>query len=93
MRVCVVGTSYSGEDIASMAWKNGCKSVVCSYRTKAMGYEWPENFKTKPLIESLDDFSINFVDGTSEEIDVLVMCTGYKHNTPFMEDKLRLNTR
>ena len=38
MRVCVVGSSYSAEDIASMAWKNGCKSVCCSYRTTPMGY-------------------------------------------------------
>jgi trimethylamine monooxygenase len=56
MRVCVVGASYSAEDIASMAWKNGAKSVCCTYRTNPMAYEWPETFTTRPLVQSLDGY-------------------------------------
>lgn len=92
LRICVVGTHYSGEDIASMAWKNGAKSVCCSYRTKPMSYEWPENFSTRPLIQKVEGNTATFLDGSTEELDVIIMCTGYTHNNPFMEDKLRLNT-
>ena len=30
--VMVIGTSYSAEDIASIAYKNGAKKLVCCYR-------------------------------------------------------------
>ena len=89
-RVCVVGASYSAEDIASMVWKNKCKSVVCSYRTAPMTYEWPANFTTKPLLVKTEGNTAYFKDGTSEEVDAIIMCTGYQHNMTFMEDKLRL---
>jgi trimethylamine monooxygenase len=92
LRICVVGTSYSAEDIASMAWKNGCKSVVMSYRTNPLPYEWPENFTTRPLIKKVDGKTATFIDGSTEEVDCIIMCTGYTHNVPYMEDNLRLNT-
>lgn len=93
MRVCVVGTSYSAEDIASMAWKNGCKSVVCCSRGNEMVYKFPENFSKKPMIENIDGRTLTFKDGSTEDCDVIIMCTGYTHNVPFMEDSLRLNTQ
>lgn len=91
-RVCVVGTSYSAEDIASMAWKNGCKSVIACSRGNAMVYDFPENFHKKPMIKNCNEKTLTFEDGTTAEADVIIMCTGYTHNVPFMEDKLRLNT-
>jgi trimethylamine monooxygenase len=91
-RVCVVGTSYSAEDIASMAWKNGCKSVIACSRGTAMCYEFPDKFSKKPMIKNCNEKTLTFEDGTTAEADVIIMCTGYTHNVPFMEDKLRLNT-
>jgi cation diffusion facilitator CzcD-associated flavoprotein CzcO len=40
---------------------------------------------TKPGIERLDGNRVIFVDGTSEEIDLLVYATGYDINFPFMD--------
>lgn len=40
--VMVVGTMFSAEDIASIAYKHGAKKIVCSYRTNAMAWTWPE---------------------------------------------------
>ena len=42
----------------------------------------------KPNIERLDADQVHFVDGTSERIDVVVYCTGYKITFPFLDDAL-----
>lgn len=93
LRVLVVGTSYSAEDIASMIWKNGGKHIVTSYRTKPFPFTWPDDkFTVKPLIKSLKGQTATFADGSTEQIDAVVMCTGYQHDITFMEKKLRLTT-
>ena len=39
----------------------------------------------KPNIDRLDGDTVHFVDGTSEQIDVIVYCTGYKISFPFFD--------
>jgi trimethylamine monooxygenase len=92
-RALVVGTSYSSEDIASQMWKYGCKDITFSYRTKPMAYNWPEGFDTKPLISKVEGKTVHFIDGTSKEVDSIVLCTGYKHHYPFLETSLALKTK
>ncbi|SDI75784.1 Predicted flavoprotein CzcO associated with the cation diffusion facilitator CzcD [Frankineae bacterium MT45] len=42
----------------------------------------------KPNIERIDAGTVHFVDGTSEEIDRIVYCTGYKITFPFLDADL-----
>jgi dimethylaniline monooxygenase (N-oxide forming) len=42
----------------------------------------------KPDIERLDGDKVFFVDGTSEQIDIVVYCTGYKITFPFLDQHL-----
>jgi dimethylaniline monooxygenase (N-oxide forming) len=42
----------------------------------------------KPNIERIDGDTVHFVDGTSEQIDVIVYCTGYKITFPFFDPAL-----
>jgi dimethylaniline monooxygenase (N-oxide forming) len=42
----------------------------------------------KPNIARIDGDTVHFVDGTSEKIDVIVYCTGYKITFPFFSDEL-----
>ena len=35
----------------------------------------------------------HFRDGSTREVDAVILCTGYQHHFPFMEDSLRLRTR
>jgi hypothetical protein len=44
--------------------------------------------KVKPNIERLDRDSVVFSDGTREQIDVIVYCTGYKITFPFLEPEI-----
>lgn len=88
----VVGGSYSAEDIALQCQKYGAKSVTISYRTQPMGFHWPDNMKEVPLITKIAGRTVHFKDGSSKDVDAIVLCTGYLHHFPFLEDKLRLRT-
>jgi len=88
----IVGTSYSAEDIGSQCWKYGARSITVSHRTAAMGYDWPDNWEEVPLLTKLDKDTATFKDGTQKKIDAVILCTGYHHHFPYMEEDLRLKT-
>lgn len=90
--ILILGTSYSAEDIGSQCWKYGCKSVTVAHRTAPMGYDWPDNWQEVPALEKVDGKTAFFKDGTSKEVDAIILCTGYKHHFPFLPDDLRLKT-
>ncbi|WP_332118762.1 NAD(P)/FAD-dependent oxidoreductase [Azorhizobium caulinodans] len=91
--VLLIGASYSSEDIGIQCMKYGAKSVTFSYRTKAMGFDWPEGFSEVPLLEKVVGKVAHFKDGTRKEVDAIVLCTGYLHHYPFLDDDLRLKSR
>lgn len=90
--VMVVGTSFSAEDIASIAWKHGATKIVCSYRNEPMGFKWPDCFETHPLPNKIVNKTVYFPDGGEAEVDYIVICAGFHLTYPFMEDKLRLTS-
>ncbi len=90
--ILIIGTSYSAEDIGSQCWKYGAKSITVSHRTAAMGYDWPDNWVEVPLLTSVIGNTCTFKDGTTKEVDAIILCTGYQHHFPFMSEDLRLKT-
>ncbi len=90
--ILLIGTSYSAEDIGSQCYKYGAKSITVSYRDKPMGFKWPDNWQEVPLLTRVEDRTAYFKDGTSKDIDAIILCTGYIHHTPFLPDDLRLET-
>jgi len=90
--VLIVGRSYSAEDIGSQCWKYGAASVTATYRSKPMGFKWPERFEERPLLQKLQGKTAHFKDGSSKEVDAVVLCTGYLHHFPFLAEDLRLKT-
>ncbi len=90
--VLIVGRSYSAEDIGSQCWKYGAKSVTTTYRSKPMGFKWPERFEERPLLQKLEGNTATFKDGSTKHVDALILCTGYLHHFPFLKDDLRLIT-
>nr|NIR29815.1 NAD(P)/FAD-dependent oxidoreductase [Gammaproteobacteria bacterium]NIR83391.1 NAD(P)/FAD-dependent oxidoreductase [Gammaproteobacteria bacterium]NIR91313.1 NAD(P)/FAD-dependent oxidoreductase [Gammaproteobacteria bacterium]NIU04553.1 NAD(P)/FAD-dependent oxidoreductase [Gammaproteobacteria bacterium]NIV51595.1 NAD(P)-binding domain-containing protein [Gammaproteobacteria bacterium] len=89
----VIGSSYSAEDIALQCHKYGAKSVTISYRTRAMGFKWPESMVEVPLLARVDGKTAHFTDGSSRDVDAIILCTGYQHRFPFLDNDLRLKTR
>ncbi len=90
--ILIIGTSYSAEDIASQCHKYGCKSVTISHRTSPTHFHWPDSFSEVPLLTNVNRKTVSFKDGTSKEVDAIILCTGYLHHFPFMDNSLRLET-
>jgi trimethylamine monooxygenase len=87
----VIGGSYSAEDIAIQCHKFGAKSITISYRSCPMAFKWPENIKEVPILQRVEGHTAYFKDGTSvNNLDCIIICTGYRHNHIYMADHLRL---
>ncbi|MGE3229512.1 MAG: NAD(P)-binding domain-containing protein [Hyphomicrobium sp.] len=91
--VLCIGSSYSSEDIGIQCYKYGAKSVTFCWRTRPMGFKWPETVSEVPLLERVEGKTCIFKDGTRKEMDAIILCTGYLNHFPFMEDTLRLKSR
>ncbi|MEM7438704.1 MAG: NAD(P)/FAD-dependent oxidoreductase [Pseudomonadota bacterium] len=91
--ILLVGASYSAEDIGSQCWKYGAKTITQSSRSGATGYGWPDNWtEIAVAIEKVEGKTVTFTDGSSKQVDAIILCTGYKHHFPFLPDALRLKT-
>ena len=90
--ILIIGTSYSAEDIGSQCYKYGAKSITCSHRTAPMGFHWPDNFKEVPILTKVEGKTAHFKDGSTKDVDAIILCTGYLHHFPFLPDDLRLKT-
>ena len=90
--ILIMGSSYSAEDIGSQCWKYGAKSIVSCYRSGPMGYDWPDNWDEVPALDRVEGRTAHFSDGTSRDVDAIILCTGYKHHFNFLPDDLRLKT-
>lgn len=91
--VLCVGASYSSEDIGIQCYKYGAKSVTFCWRTKPMGFNWPATIDERPLMERVEGKTVHFKDGSKKDFDAIILCTGYLHYHPFMDEHLRLRTR
>ncbi|TCM70754.1 trimethylamine monooxygenase [Acinetobacter calcoaceticus] len=90
--VLIVGSSYSAEDIGSQCYKYGAKQIYSCYRSQPMGFDWPENWTEKQHLLHVDEQFAYFGDGSHAEIDAIILCTGYLHHFPFMQEELCLKT-
>jgi len=92
-RLLLIGASYSAEDIALQCLKYGAKSIICTWRSKPMGFKWPKECGERPLVQRFDGKMAHFKDGSSAEVDVVMMCTGYLHKYDFLREELRLKSK
>ncbi|HCP54773.1 MAG: potassium transporter [Pseudomonadaceae bacterium] len=88
----IIGSSYSAEDIGSQCYKYGARSITSSYRTQPMGYKWPKGWEERPQLSKVEGDMAYFIDGSSKRVDAIILCTGYQHHFPFLEEPLRLKT-
>eukprot|EP00794_Sanderia_malayensis_P017287 gene17287-19015_t len=91
-RLLIVGSSYSAEDIALQCIKYGATSVICSWRTKPMGFHWPSEITERPLLTKIEGSTCYFKDNTESDVDAIILCTGYLHHYPFLADDLRMRS-
>ena len=60
----LIGASYSAEDIALQCIKYGAKRVICTWRSKPMGFNWPESIEERPLVQKFEGNTAFFKDGS-----------------------------
>ncbi len=90
--VVVLGSSYSAEDIALQCYKYGAKSVTIGYRNNPMGFKWPEGMKEVHYLDRLEGNKAVFKDGHEQNTDAIILCSGYLHHFPYLDDTLKLKT-
>ena len=90
--VVVLGSSYSAEDIALQCYKYGAKSVTIGYRNNPMGFKWPNGMKEVHYLDRLEGSKAIFKDGNEQNADAIILCSGYLHHFPFLDDSLKLKT-
>ena len=90
--VVVLGSSYSAEDIALQCHKYGAKSVTIGYRNNPMGFKWPEGMKEVHYLNRLEGKKAIFKDGHEQDADAIILCSGYLHYFPFLEESFKLKT-
>lgn len=88
--VLVVGSNFSAEDVALQTYKYGAKLVTISYRTRKFGFKWPATIKEVPLWTGFQWKTVEFQDGTREDYDSIIICTGNRNHIPFLPENLRL---
>jgi trimethylamine monooxygenase len=86
-RILAVGGSLSAEDVALQCFKFGASKITITNR-RAMGYAWPAPVTEVPLLVSVAGSTVTFEDGTHDDFDVIVLCTGYEYSFPFLSPEL-----
>ncbi|XP_075243688.1 trimethylamine monooxygenase-like [Convolutriloba macropyga] len=90
-RVLLVGASYSCEDICVQCLLAGAEKVTVSYRSRPMDGKPPKEIVQRPILTEIKGSSVSFSDGSSEDFDMIIYCTGYIYHFPFMEESIRLH--
>ncbi|KAL6255753.1 hypothetical protein P5V15_012996 [Pogonomyrmex californicus] len=90
-RVCVLGASWSGTDIA-MEISQYADKLYLSHNQLDFDLKMPSNIEQRPGVESIRGNIFTFRDGTTAEVDDFVYCTGYEFTYPFMSPKVEIRT-
>jgi len=93
MKMLLVGNSYSAEDIALQCHKYGVEDITLAYRTKPTGFNWPKGVREVPGLVKFERGCFHFVDGSKDNFDVVMFCTGFQHNFPFLTEDLKVPMR
>ncbi|XP_029661261.1 flavin-containing monooxygenase FMO GS-OX3-like [Formica exsecta] len=91
-KVCILGASWSGIDIAMEVSQYADKVYLSHNWTEHFNSKMSSNVEQRPNIESIQGNVFIFRDGSSAEVDSFIYCTGYKFTYPFMSTKVEIRT-
>ncbi|XP_026735259.1 senecionine N-oxygenase-like isoform X2 [Trichoplusia ni] len=83
-RVLLVGAGASGLDLA-IQLSNVTATLLHSHHLNYNQPEFSKTYKKKPDIDSFTPTGAIFVDGSAEEFDDVIFCTGYNYAHPFLD--------
>ncbi|CAH1637686.1 unnamed protein product [Spodoptera littoralis] len=85
-RVLIVGAGPSGMDIG-LDVAEVSKTLVHSHHSKInFSTPFPPHYHKKPDIQEFNETGVIFKDGSYEEIDDVIYCTGFQYDIPFLDE-------
>ncbi|XP_074660925.1 trimethylamine monooxygenase-like [Tubulanus polymorphus] len=90
--VLIVGGNLSADDTSLQLHKYGASSIIISYRHYKQELIVPENITTRPILTKVVGKTVHFKDGTTADVDTIILATGYKHHYPYMDNDLKLKS-
>ncbi|XP_022920140.2 uncharacterized protein [Onthophagus taurus] len=84
-KVLIIGAGASGVDIAEKVEKVAEK-VIISFNKENL-FKLSKTLNLKPLVKEIYEDGVIFVDGTNENVDVIIYCTGYLYKFPFLSER------
>lgn len=72
----IIGSGSSGLDISIEVAQVADKLFLSHHRDKTIPSPFPDNYVQKPDVKEFTENSVIFIDGTVEEIDHVIYCTG-----------------
>ncbi|XP_061179580.1 uncharacterized protein LOC133188220 [Saccostrea echinata] len=89
LRVAILGCSFSGEDISMHVAKFAKKVFACHRRNpKEFPPSFPKEIEQRPPFVRMTNDSVVFPDGSCEQVDAVIFCTGYRYSFPFLRDDI-----
>ncbi|KAJ2953225.1 hypothetical protein O0L34_g804 [Tuta absoluta] len=85
-RVLIVGAGPSGWDIGLDVARISRTLVHSTHTFVKFNTPLPENYIKKPDIKEFNETGVIFVDGTYEDIDDVIYCTGFQYYYPFLDE-------
>ncbi|XP_039757696.1 senecionine N-oxygenase-like [Pararge aegeria] len=84
-RVLLVGAGASGLDL-TVQLHNITAKLVHSHHLKYTKPNYSERYVKKPDIQGFVENGVVFKDGSFEEVDDVIFCTGYEYYHPFLDE-------
>lgn len=67
--------------------------IFLSHNKPLLPARIPENIQQKPGIRKVTNRQVEFLDGSVENIDVLMMCTGYEYDYSFLSPECGIEVK
>ncbi|XP_073974699.1 senecionine N-oxygenase-like isoform X2 [Rhodnius prolixus] len=83
-RVLLIGLGPSGIDICFCLMPVAKQVIISHNLTSLQGIFLPSEIKLKPVATLMQEKTVTFSDGSEEEVDVIIHCTGYTYHYPFL---------
>uniref|UniRef100_A0A182QBZ2 Flavin-containing monooxygenase n=1 Tax=Anopheles farauti TaxID=69004 RepID=A0A182QBZ2_9DIPT len=81
--VLVIGAGPSGMDIALELTKRA-RYVTISHHMDRLNFPLPSNLHQQPDVAQLTETGAKFTNGQEQAFDVVLYCTGFRYNFPFL---------
>ncbi|XP_078527008.1 uncharacterized protein LOC144799520 isoform X2 [Lissotriton helveticus] len=81
--VVVLGAGPSGIDIA-LEICTVAKQVILSHRNALLKCPLPANLRQTPSVQGFSSTCVHFQDGSLQQADAFIFCTGYNYRFPFL---------